>query len=46
VVDFKPLVKFMKDGIERYGLWRVTAAALLTIVCWRVPEIIAAIRWW
>jgi len=36
----------MKENLERHGLWRFTAATLLAIVCWRVPEIITAIRWW
>jgi len=45
-MDFKPLVDFMKDGLDRYGLWRFTVAVLLAIVCWRTPEIITAIRWW
>jgi len=45
-MDFKPLVDFMKDGLHRYGFWRFTLAAALVVLCWRLPDIIAALSAW
>jgi len=45
-VDIKPLADFMKDGLNRYGFWRFTLAALCVVIGWRLPDIITALSAW
>jgi len=45
-VDITPLANMMKDILHDYGLWRLILGTGWVVLCWRLPDIIRAIRWW
>ena len=36
-------VNLVKDGMEKYGLFKTTLAVALLIVAWRLPEMMTVI---
>lgn len=41
--DFKPMVKFMKDCFDKYGLWQIALFAILLLTFWQLADVLEAV---
>ena len=41
--DFKPMVDFMKDCFEKYGLWQMALFLVVILTFWHLPELIESV---